>query len=415
MASTAPPPPPPPPPVFSAPKALASSQRPSTNSHNVGSVRPTQNTQPRAPFAGIHPETLQHAAAGLRKTQYREPLLAPEQEPSMGRQTELPAGGHRPSDAQHARFQWPAAGAPLHGSYAGPNPSAPLGQHNGAGVALNGRPGYTVQSYTTSYNSVPAYNNISTSPPPLPNSQPPPLSPTNFNNNNQVSVQPIKKDYSYSSGPGHQVQVHEESYQSPPNPNSSSSYSSYSKTETYNYNTPQQQQPRVQTQIYTYNPPPAPALSPHVYAQPFANGNGTVQPSQPSNVYSSSYQSSNSSTTTTNNYIKPANNNDFIANPKQYIYDFATRTPIKSPGPQQQAQSSPQPGSDYQQRFSSSSSTTTTRTTEQTSPRRPYDFATELRDNGLTSSQKYFNQFQKSSQQSNPPPSSYSSRYEIMA
>ena len=138
MATIPPPPPPPPAPVIQQPaKILARRERPPADRNNVGGLRPTGNTQQRSPLANIHPEALQHQLANLRKTQYREPLLASESEQLLGRPSEFPPGGYRESFQEHEGLGKDYARKEIPPSTIGPNEHLPFNYGSQYSHSLN--------------------------------------------------------------------------------------------------------------------------------------------------------------------------------------------------------------------------------------------------------------------------------------
>uniref|UniRef100_A0A0N5AUS2 WH2 domain-containing protein n=1 Tax=Syphacia muris TaxID=451379 RepID=A0A0N5AUS2_9BILA len=76
-------PPPPPPSVLASPPVLQSSRRPPSYSNRE--IHNSVPSPPKPPAPGLDPETLQHAAAGLRKTQHSRSLLGDQSDISHGR------------------------------------------------------------------------------------------------------------------------------------------------------------------------------------------------------------------------------------------------------------------------------------------------------------------------------------------
>lgn len=353
--SNVPPAPPPPPPVFKAPKVLARSERQPENRVNVGSVRPTQPPDRSSPFAGVHPETLQHAAASLRKTQYREPLLSRNAEPGLGRQDQFPPGGYWPGGAQHEALERNPAGTQVPIATNGVGEPSAFSELHGYTDSLNGTNGQRAfssyeYSSTTSNNSSAPTTFVPISVVQVPQ-QGNPVSSYSYSYTSQQlpsqQPQPKTTTYSYSYS----------SQQPPAQKQNSSSSSSYSYEEYVRRNRAQNETP-----IDVPAPPPLPQTQPPPL---FSNNNST------------------------------SNNANVILNPKDYIHEFAVNTPaavLEPSGP-----------------YSNGSNSTST-TLHKIA--RPANYAEELRDSSLTERQRYSNQFQKPLLAERPAPSSIQSVYQ---
>uniref|UniRef100_A0A914HFZ7 LIM zinc-binding domain-containing protein n=1 Tax=Globodera rostochiensis TaxID=31243 RepID=A0A914HFZ7_GLORO len=131
-AAGVPPPAPPPPPAQLGPtKILGTGGRPSANRQHIVGVPSTQPpvvpSQERSqPFAGVHPETLQHAAARLRPTQHRESLFPPERQQFLDGQDLLASGRHWADQPQHDALAKHSSGTTLYASSPYPNQPAAL-------------------------------------------------------------------------------------------------------------------------------------------------------------------------------------------------------------------------------------------------------------------------------------------------
>jgi hypothetical protein len=366
-SSSIPPAPPPPPPLQPTPTVLARSERPPANRNNIGSIRPTENPPNRSLLANIHPETLQHAAANLRKTQHNQSLFTPQSEQLLGRSIELSSGGYRPDNSINDPIQSNLARTPIYATSANSNPSMPISNDSINSYSLNRAATLTPEAssktskWTTSYGQ------------PLVYSSPKPSS-NNINNNN--------KNYSTISSSSSST-----TYQQPQQPQTTSYSYSFSSSD-------------VAPPDYPPPPPPPQATS---YAKDIS------PPSKPStNFYSSTYSTTTESTNNSSSsippstpsqqiYQQPTNNGSYstpssaayISNPQSYIHEFATKTPAAEIDP-----------------------TLISQQTHVLKPKQPLTFAEQLRDSGLTDRQKYANQFQRSNLPERLPPQAVAHIYQ---
>uniref|UniRef100_A0AC34QJE6 LIM zinc-binding domain-containing protein n=1 Tax=Panagrolaimus sp. JU765 TaxID=591449 RepID=A0AC34QJE6_9BILA len=133
----APPPPPPPNPGQRYRQNLDGSGRTSADRERVGGLRSAGNSQHGSVPQKIHPQELQHAARNLRKTQYREPLLASEPEQLLERSAELPVGGYWPSRPEHDRLELDQTRTPIPPPSNGAHAFVPYNEPNQYSYSLN--------------------------------------------------------------------------------------------------------------------------------------------------------------------------------------------------------------------------------------------------------------------------------------
>ncbi|KAI6194724.1 Zyxin [Aphelenchoides besseyi] len=337
-----PPAPPPPPPksvVQPAKPILAHSKRPPANSNNFGSVRATETR--KGPFAGVDNETLQRASARLRPTQYNQSILSRGEESILGRPIEVSSGGHRSFESKHDPLAEHQAGTTLHASGVGADQHSSSNFNVRYSVPINQQPQSTTYSSTNTYstnydlNSPPSY-----APPPIPQN----------NENNQI----------------------------------------YSSHTTYSYVSPPQQQ---QSRDFSYVTRLANDFNP-------TNSNYTQSSYQTIPTNGNGIQTYKTYTSTTSTHVGandlPSNSRlgqNLIGNPKEFIHDFATRTPVAVLSPTQMTPVTAN-ASNY-------SYTSTYRTT--TPVQKPLT---------LTERQKQSNQFQNSSIPERQVPNSFHSLYE---
>uniref|UniRef100_A0A915E633 Uncharacterized protein n=1 Tax=Ditylenchus dipsaci TaxID=166011 RepID=A0A915E633_9BILA len=315
-------------------------QQTDTKGSSARRRRSSHQSEERSPFANIHPETLQHATARLRKTQYREPLLSPgPAEQTLRRPDQLADRRHWEDFAFDVPVDQHRTREPIHDANSGAPQSVPIG----LGVG-----------YTHSINHT------------LPMSQPLPTPSPNFVNNNgngggapllliriptvpplllQITTKIIvlsnRLNYLWlqvliisggGNGGGGVT-------------SSSSSYSVFSNNNSSPYVYSQQQQPS--SSAFSRPPPPQ------------------------QQTFNSAFQSSGS------------RGSNLIMDPQARIRQYATQTPASSITPLQQQQPSSQP-------------LVSPTTVKKTSSYNTNSLAKELRDSGLTERQKYCNQFQTS-------------------
>uniref|UniRef100_A0A7E4UXM3 ZM domain-containing protein n=1 Tax=Panagrellus redivivus TaxID=6233 RepID=A0A7E4UXM3_PANRE len=348
MASTSvPPAPPPPPPLQQPAKTLAVRQRAPANREHVGGVRAAGNTPNRSPLANIHPETLQHAAANLRKTQYREPLLSFEPEQLLGRSDQLPAAGYRPSDPELRPLGVDRSGATLHAANPHSDASAPSSELRGYSLPLGGTAG------NPGSNARPWASSTIASTATLPKLGSGYVSPLlSGNNNNKVSSYSSSTTYNYPSN----VNVN--------SVNAPGYYSSSSTTTTLNsVNNLPTGNGKLTSEIAPpdYPPPPPPSVPPPTSAT----------------------------------RVSPNGANSYLSNPQSYIHQYATQTPVGT----------------FNNGTSNINGASETTTNVRSKTPKAYNFAEELRDSTLTSRQKYANQFQQSNLPERLPPEAVAQIY----
>uniref|UniRef100_A0AC34GQC5 Uncharacterized protein n=1 Tax=Panagrolaimus sp. ES5 TaxID=591445 RepID=A0AC34GQC5_9BILA len=380
-SSSIPPAPPPPPPLQPTTKILARSERPPTNRNNLGSIRPTENPSNRSLLANIHPETLQHAAANLRKTQHNQSLFTPQSEQLLGGSPELSSGGYRENNTINDQFQSTLARTPIHATSISSNPSLPISNSSINSYSLNRAATLTPEAssktskWTTSYGQPLVYSSPSSKP-------------LNNNNNNNYST--------YSSSTSSTI------YQQPQPQTTSYSYS-FSSNDVAPPDYPPPPPPPLQqsTTIYAKkDESPKPSTN-NVYSSSYStttksttNNSSTLPSTHPSTLQQPSYQHQKQQQPINNGNISynSSSNSSYISNPQSYIHEFATKTPAAEIDP-------------------TIISTTINRPKQQ----HPHQssFAEQLRDSGLTDRQKYANQFQRSNLPERLPPQAVAHIYQV--
>ncbi|KAI1728446.1 LIM domain-containing protein [Ditylenchus destructor] len=139
-------------------------KRPPENREHVVSVRPSQPSQ-RPPFAGVQPETLQHAAAGLRKTEYREPLLARDSQPTLGGSHKLPNRGHWEDFAEYDPLEQHPPRKPIHVAITRTPQSVPIRVEHQYTDPLNGQKIGGPVIIQSAFSPIPNPNNTTSEPP----------------------------------------------------------------------------------------------------------------------------------------------------------------------------------------------------------------------------------------------------------
>uniref|UniRef100_A0AC35U7A6 TORC_M domain-containing protein n=1 Tax=Rhabditophanes sp. KR3021 TaxID=114890 RepID=A0AC35U7A6_9BILA len=340
---------------------------------------PRQTTGRNAAL-GLHPETLQHAAAGLRKTIHGQQILSCEGHEPSGRPDQLPSPGNWENFEGNDKLQQSPPRKPILATGSSSHFNSPISVRDLHAYPLtmqpkhyyeevfysppnnnnnNNGPNLTSADIQSIYDSSSSYKNNNVSPPPnsfyhqspTPLRQPILTTTSNYGKSQHNDSIPIPIKINNSS---HLIQS------TPLNTNNNTHSEHSNRYEAYALNN----NPAKQDNIFGVNG----VVKHQAKTEYFRQDNSPLQ-------------------------------SGYIKDPKHYIHQFATKTPIGSLFHNE----TQRPDGSSSHQFASSSSPTTVNKRGQ----RERSFAEELRDSSLTERQKYSNKFQKTLLQDNPLPRSF--------